>query len=61
MGCIYSDREGECDINEELGNGICVYEDDPNPADSCQHYESDWVCGDCGNDMNVEECECDQY
>ncbi len=39
-------------------NGYCAVEDDPNPADSCDSYESDYTCYDCGVDLNVSDCEC---
>jgi hypothetical protein len=47
MSCIYSDFNGKCtlwDENYELPcapDGDCVCEDDPNPEDSCENYESD--------------------
>jgi hypothetical protein len=57
MSCIYSD--GKCDINESLEDGVCVYDDDPDPSYGCEAYESDWVCVDCGHDLNVSDCDCD--
>lgn len=56
MGCIYSDFEAYC----SLGNVICIYEDDPNPIDSCEFYESDYMCYECDKDLNIEECICDE-
>jgi|WetSurMetagenome_2_1015567.scaffolds.fasta_scaffold1917859_1 hypothetical protein len=74
MGCIYknngfgSDAEvcSLCDDDdltngpEGSENGICVCSDDPDPSDSCQSYESDYVCNECGVDLNVAECECEE-
>jgi hypothetical protein len=59
MGCIYSDFEGNCDQNPELEDGICIYEDDPDPSYGCQYYESDYTCPTCGQDLNVDECDCE--
>lgn len=50
--CIYSDFEGVCglwDENDPTGtdldeeNGVCCWENDPNPEDSCpiNGYEND--------------------
>jgi len=68
MGCVYSDFEGRCNIFEKgevnspmdgKGDGICVYEDDPDPSISCETYESDSMCMDCGADFNQDEdCAC---
>ena len=48
MGCIYNNWDGECSIwdkNIEMQGcderGICVCDDDPNPEDSCEDYNSD--------------------
>ena len=72
MGCIYEDRSldsaGACTLCDEddltngpegSENGICVCSDDPDPSYSCDSYESDYVCPDCGVDLNVDECECE--
>lgn len=69
MGCIYEDRmDGTCTIydeNIEMGgcdeNGICCCSEDPDPSVTCGFYESDYTCMDCGCDLNVEECDCDDY
>jgi len=73
MGCIYEDRcdgmcsmstnsDGELDKEQKQqgcdDEGICVVSDDPDPARSCDTYESDWSCHECGVDLNVNECEC---
>lgn len=63
MGCIYnvhfSDFTGKCTLElKHLDDGICIYEDDPNPGDSCEWYESDYTCPECGADLNIEDCEC---
>ena len=72
MSCIYETSSfdmndyGKCTIWEEgytsAGcdeNGICICSDDPHPAGTCENYESDNICSECGVDLNVEECECD--
>lgn len=73
MGCIYEnnsfgeedsgkctlwdDGDGmECGVDE---NGVCCCSDDPDPADSCSCYESDYTCMECGADLNVEDCGCE--
>lgn len=77
MGCIYEsngfDTEcGLCTLWESEGkgldiagvdeNGICVVSDDPDPSYSCDCYESDYSCSECGADLNIEECDCeDEY
>ena len=66
MGCILEDGCGNCTVAEDgveiegQEDGICVCSSDENPADSCSSYESDWACRDCGVDLNVGECECDE-
>ena len=49
MGCLYSDFEGMCQNYDEDENysldgmpwdGICIWEDDPDPSYSCEWYES---------------------
>jgi len=66
MGCIYSNFEGKCDFYPteiKIGadwKGFCVVEEDPNPANSCDSYESDCQgnCPECGEESeNEEECE----
>ena len=74
MGCLYEDRmEGYCTLTlnddgeftfdcEDLQgseDGYCVCSDDPYPSYICDSYESDWTCPDCGVDLNVEECNCE--
>lgn len=77
MGCIYIDNlEGICTLcdnetinlnpqgaeyNEDSGEWECVCEDDEDPGYMCESYESDWVCSECGADLNIEECDCDNY
>ena len=56
MGCIYSNFEGKCTVDIV---DFCCYEDDPDPSYSCESYESDYYCSECGIDLNVKECECD--
>ena len=74
MGCIYEDRcdglcmlslndDGEFDKeSEQQGseNGICVVSEDPQPSDNCDAYESDYQCNECGADLNIEDCECEE-
>lgn len=68
MGCIYS-HDGECEFydNDDIYNkpngcddgGLCIADDDPTPADSCDMYESDSMCTFCYADFNAdEECTC---
>ena len=73
MGCIYENNgfdedAGRCTLCDENDpdngpegseNGFCVCSDDPDPSDTCQSYESDYVCHECGVDLNVAECECE--
>jgi len=72
MGCIYEpngfhSESGKCTLWEEGGidlqgcgeDGICVVSDDPDPGYSCDCYESDYYCSECGVDLNIEECGCD--
>ena len=59
MGCIYSDFEGKCQCDVGDDDGYCCYEDDPDPFYGCEYYESDYVCTECGADLNVEECKCE--
>jgi len=58
MGCIYKDSDGVCTMGVKESLDGCIYEDDPDPSDSCASYESDYVCSECGIDLNVEDCEC---
>ena len=61
MGCIYSHFEGKCTLElEDLEDGYCGYDCDPDPSYGCDCYESDYTCHDCGADLNVEECNCDE-
>ena len=70
MGCIYSNYKGNCDFFSDEDSdmrpegcddiGCCTAEEDPNP-DWCGSYESDYICHECGTDLNVEDvCECDE-
>lgn len=70
MGCIFEDNgfgedAGKCqmfDENFEMNgcdeNGYCVCSEDPDPNVMCDTYESDSICLECGNDLNIEECDC---
>jgi hypothetical protein len=72
MGCIYENNGidedgGRCTLCDEgdwengppgQENGFCVCSDDPDPSFTCDSYESDNVCYDCGVDLNVEDCQC---
>ena len=75
MGCIYEDRsdgtctlatdsEGEFDKAQAQQGcddcGNCCVTDDPDPSVSCDAYESDWQCYECGVDLNVDDCECEE-
>ena len=63
MGCIYSDFEGKCQFSPiEQGTdekGFCIVEEDPNPSDSCESYESNAIdCPECGAECDNEDmCE----
>jgi len=57
MGCIYSNYKGNCTLKDDE-NVTCDYECDPDPSYGCEYYESDYVCDECGVDLNVEECKC---
>ncbi len=68
----FSEDSGKCSLwdDDDVGNGFdamgtdkegfCCVSDDPNPADSCESYESDSTCFECGQDLNVSECDCDE-
>jgi hypothetical protein len=75
MGCIYENNSfgdedgGKCNFFDDEGDGIdagydekgyCCCSDDPDPADSCSCYESDYTCYDCGADLNIGECDCEE-
>ena len=74
MVCIYENNgfdedAGRCTLCDENDpdngpegseNGFCVCSDDPDPSDTCQSYESDYVCHECGVDLNIGECECEE-
>lgn len=70
MGCIYEDQmEGTCTMFDEKNpdlrpqgcdkKGECCTSEDPDPNVGCDFYESDWTCFDCGVDLNIDECECE--
>lgn len=47
MSCIYSDNEGVCYFFDESiedgccnNEGYCLVEEDENPSESCENYES---------------------
>ena len=56
MACLYSNFQGYCTLEEDIS---CCFEEDPNPTDGCENYESDNYCSDCGCgcDLNTEYCE----
>lgn len=75
MTCIYenncdglcslsADDEGEFDPDQAQQGcdeeGYCGVGDDPDPSDSCDAYESSYVCIDCDADLWVSECECEE-
>ncbi len=73
MGCIFKDLEGKCSLamdtlgNYEENSDIegcdiegCSVDSDPCPLDSCSNYESDYTCYECGADLNIEECTCEE-
>lgn len=69
MGCIYENFEGECgmfDGDNSIDNlgcdeeGLCICSEDPDPGYTCESYESDWCCNECGADLNIEECSCEE-
>lgn len=57
--CRYFDEETKAGPNACDELGYCMAEGDDN-MDWCEDYDSDWVCFTCGNDNNVEECDCEQ-
>lgn len=66
MSCLYSDFNGLCslhdpnlDMNGCDTEGLCLCEEDPDPSYTCDSYESDYVCPECGCDLNNDECECE--
>lgn len=59
MGCLYENFKGYCTLESDDETVSCDYSSDPDPADSCENYETDWYCPDCGVDLNVEVCRCD--
>ena len=66
MGCQLSSFDGKCEVWDEGleqdgvdVNGNCVCDDDPDPSYTCDQYMSDWECPECGQDCNVEECNCE--
>jgi len=66
MGCIYNGYHGDCSLWDEQiemngcdSYGICICSEDPDPGVLCEAYESDWICGGCDADLNIEDCECD--
>lgn len=70
MGCIYNTFDGICQLWDEDNieqsppgcdkkDGACWCDEDPHPHNSCDSYESDSVCHECGADLNIEECTCE--
>ena len=64
MACIHEDNIGMC-LLPEAGlkcpkTGACdaIEQSD---YDSCEQYESNYGCTDCGADFNVEECTCHEW
>jgi hypothetical protein len=56
MGCLYSDFTGHCQMLEI----DCIYEEDSDPSQDCECYESDYQCSECYVDLNVSECKCEK-
>lgn len=74
MGCIYETNgfdvdAGICTLWEDGAieiqgcdeKGYCVVSEDPDPSRNCDCYESDYTCSECGADLNVEECDCEEF
>lgn len=74
MGCIYENNGMGSDgglcyfhevdgcVDDTLGmdeKGFCCVSDDPDPSYGCANYESDYTCMECGADLNVEDCGCE--
>lgn len=66
MGCQQADFDGKChmwDENIEMNgcdeHGNCVCDCDPDPSYTCDQYQSDYECHECGQDLNVNECTCE--
>jgi hypothetical protein len=76
MVCIYEDRcDGKCTLSTDDdgeynaqyaqqgcdSEGFCVTSEDPEPDASCDAYESDYQCNECGADLNVvDDCDCEE-
>lgn len=75
MGCIYEEQmtgnctlsvnnEGDFDPEHKQQGcdecGVCIVSDDPDPSYSCDSYESDYACPECGEDLNVNDCGCEE-
>ena len=75
MGCLYNldwdtdmcqmvDRD---ENDKPIGNmpggcdekGYCICDSDEDPNYMCESYETDNPCYECGADLNIEECECE--
>jgi hypothetical protein len=53
----YCEMDGDDNCIDEKGN--CCVQDDPDPSYSCENYQSDYECLECGMDWNVGECNCE--
>ena len=68
MGCIYEDQHGDCSLYDEENfvfpdgcpNGDCEVSNHPDPSEVCDVYESDKSCLICGQDRNVNDCDCEE-
>ena len=67
MGCLNNTFEGVCscfDEGYEVGGcdeeGHCLVGSDEDPGYTCGDYASDYVCSNCGVDLNCFECECEE-
>jgi hypothetical protein len=60
---MMSDKDSPCDgvdlnsWDESEERYVCAVDEDPVP--SCESYESDDECPNCGVDLNNLECECE--
>ncbi len=70
MSCVYQSNgfnDGpDCSLWDDTiemngcdENGYCSCSEDPDPSYTCDSYESDYVCPECDQDLNVEDCGCE--
>ena len=70
MSCLYKSNwadSGKCELWDDTiempgcdNEGNCICDNDPDPSYLCGDYESDYKCSDCGVDLNIGDCECEE-